>query len=361
MKYPRALLILLLVCAWSQTVRAQAADSWVNLGLAGGQFTIQMPEKPAARSHSFSFDQLQGDGRIYTATSDGVDYTVWALVNKDSTSNGSPDADAYLDACADLVWESLLKPLRDELPKKPEVVSYMAYQRELVSFGLPGGREYTIMLGNRLGVTHFYVAGSRIYVLAALGAKADLAATLRFINSFGIKGQALPPAAAIQADPKLIPPSPPVLTGTGIGPGSGIGPGRGLDPGGGVGPGRGENPGGGDRDIVGGGPATLADGSTNYSRVFSGREVSKKARVLAKPEPSYTESARKYAVQGTVVLRAIFSSSGEVINIRVVKKLPHGLTQVALAAAKQIKFTAASKDGHAVSMHIQLEYNFNLY
>jgi hypothetical protein len=37
------------------------------------------------------------------------------------------------------------------------------------------------------------------------------------------------------------------------------------------------------------------------------------------------------------------------------------LTQMAVEAARQIKFTPSSKDGRAVSMYIQLEYNFNLY
>jgi len=37
------------------------------------------------------------------------------------------------------------------------------------------------------------------------------------------------------------------------------------------------------------------------------------------------------------------------------------LTERAIAAAKQIRFVPAQKDGHAVSMWMQLEYNFNLY
>jgi protein TonB len=89
--------------------------------------------------------------------------------------------------------------------------------------------------------------------------------------------------------------------------------------------------------------------------------VSSKARVLSKPEPQYTEEARKNQVTGTVVLRAVFTSGGQVANIRAVSGLPYGLTERAIAAARQIKFSPATKDGHAVSMYIQLEYNFNLY
>jgi TonB family protein len=188
-----------------------------------------------------------------------------------------------------------------------------------------------------------------------------------------IKNPSLPVAATVVADPLLVPPDTRNLaygdfkskstdpssgpgTGNGIGTckGGGIGPGEG----GGIGPGRGGNIGGGDRNDGGGGPG---GGGGGYDRVFSGKEVSSKARVLSKPEPQYTEEARKNQIVGTVVLRAIFTSSGQVTQIRAVNGLPFGLTERAIAAARQIKFSPATKDGHAVSMYIQLEYNFNLY
>lgn len=95
--------------------------------------------------------------------------------------------------------------------------------------------------------------------------------------------------------------------------------------------------------------------------VLTGRQVTTKARVLGKPEPSYTEAARKAGVTGTVVLRCVFSSSGEVKDIVVVRALGYGLTARAVQAARQIRFTSAIKDGRSVSMWMQLEYNFYLY
>jgi TonB-like protein len=337
MKHLSALLVVLFVCSWSQTVRAQAAGSWVAVSPADERFTVQMPQGHAVNLHESSFDQLKVAGHAYTATSDGVDYIVWSLVNQDYAFTGPVDNEAYLDACADLVWESLLKPLRDKVPKLSKLASHMSYLRELESTKLPAGREYTLTLGSKPGVTRFYVAGQQIYVLTVLNAVAESAATQRFINSFEMPS--LPEAATMQPDTKIFPP------GTGAG----------------IGPGRGGNTGGGDRNVAGGEPATGAVNSTDYNRTFPGREVTEKARVLSKPEPQYTESARKYSVQGTVILRAVFSSSGEVRSIRAMKRLPHGLTLRAIGAARQIKFIPASKDGHAVSMYIQLEYNFNLY
>jgi TonB family protein len=95
--------------------------------------------------------------------------------------------------------------------------------------------------------------------------------------------------------------------------------------------------------------------------ILTGKEVTQKARVLSKPEPQYSEAARKAGVTGTVVLRAVFSAEGEVKYILITRALGYGLTTKAVRAARLIRFTPAMKDGTPVSMHIQLEYNFNLY
>jgi TonB family protein len=188
-----------------------------------------------------------------------------------------------------------------------------------------------------------------------------------------IKNPALPVAATIVADPLLIPPDARVLpygdpkskstdpssgTGSGSGIGSGTGSGIGSGEGPGFGPGRGGNVGGGDRNDGGGGPG---GGGGGYDKIFTGREVTSKARLISKPEPQYTEDARKNQITGTVVLKVVFASNGSVTNIRTVSGLPFGLTERAIAAARQIKFQPATKDGHPVSMWMQLEYNFNLY
>jgi TonB family protein len=188
------------------------------------------------------------------------------------------------------------------------------------------------------------------------------------------KNPALPVAATVVADPMLVPPDARVLpygdykskstdpsSGPGTGNGIGTGTGGGIGPGegGGLGPGRGGNIGGGDRNDGGGGPG--GGGGGDYSKIFTGKDVTTKARLISKPEPQYTEEARKNQITGTVVLKVVFASSGQVQNIRTVSGLPYGLTERAIAAARQIKFVPATKDGHQVSMWMQLEYNFNLY
>jgi periplasmic protein TonB len=143
--------------------------------------------------------------------------------------------------------------------------------------------------------------------------------------------------------------------GTGSGGGMGSGDGTGL------GPGRGYNTGGGDAHLGGGGKGGGGGGDVDYNKPFRQNEVTRKAVITFKPEPGFTEEARKNNVTGVVRLRAILSASGGVTSITPIKTLPDGLTEKAIAAARQIRFTPAEKDGHAVSQYIVLEYNFNIY
>jgi TonB family protein len=99
----------------------------------------------------------------------------------------------------------------------------------------------------------------------------------------------------------------------------------------------------------------------NTESIFIGKEVDTRIRLLKKPEPNYTQTAKGEQIRGTVILKCVFAADGTVTNIRVVQGLPNGLTEKAIEAARKIKFIPATKDGKNVSMWMQLEYNFNLY
>jgi TonB family protein len=147
--------------------------------------------------------------------------------------------------------------------------------------------------------------------------------------------------------------------GVGTGKGTGIGEGDGA----GFGPGRKGNIGGDDKGsgCCGEGGSRGNDPNPDLNRTYSAPEVNERARVLSKPEPQYTEEARRSSITGTVILRVVFSRTGEVTNIRALQSLGGGLTEKAMAAARQIRFVPAKKNGQPVSMYMQLEYNFNLY
>lgn len=163
--------------------------------------------------------------------------------------------------------------------------------------------------------------------------------------------------APVYGDPRSSSTIPSKGPGDGEGIGSNRGTGVGSGDGPGVGPGRDGNMGDGSKQLGCCGPG----GGDPDKHTFRGSEVDQRARLLSKPEPQYTEEARRNQISGTVMLRVVFSSSGEVVQIRALNTLPFGLTERAIAAARQIKFVPAMKGGRAVSVHMQLEYNFNLY
>jgi TonB family protein len=97
---------------------------------------------------------------------------------------------------------------------------------------------------------------------------------------------------------------------------------------------------------------------SDEEHIYKGKEVDKKPVVKSKPDPEYTAAAQLNRVQGTVVLRCVFTMSGEVKHFFVVSGLPYGLTEASIAAAKKIKFKPAIKDGKPVSIWMELQYNF---
>ena len=282
---------------------------WTEIAPADDFFRLSMPSQAIRQNQKTLFGKISVNGQWYSSAANGASYAIWSLVNTNYQS--SQGADEYLDACADLIWEGLLKPARDKLPDDRRARAAMTYTRELPAKPL-GGREYSVTVGELTGKTQFYIAGARIYVLLALNSPGGTETSERFFQSFTIS-------------PNLPVPNP--LYG----------------------------------DPIGSGNRAANSDPTDYNRVLTGREVTQKVRITDKPEPSYTESARKFRVQGTVILRAVFSRTGEVTNLYVVRKLPHGLTEMAMKAARAIKFSVAVKDGQPVSMYIELQYNFNLY
>lgn len=95
--------------------------------------------------------------------------------------------------------------------------------------------------------------------------------------------------------------------------------------------------------------------------IFSAKEVTTRAVIRERPEPLYTEEARRNNVTGTVRVKMLFAADGTVKYLFALTRLPHGLTESALNAARKIKFVPAEKDGRPVSQVVTIDYNFNIY
>jgi TonB family protein len=92
--------------------------------------------------------------------------------------------------------------------------------------------------------------------------------------------------------------------------------------------------------------------------VFGSGEVQKRARLLDAPAAVYPDEARAAKAKGEVRLRLVLAADGTVKNIFPMKPLRHGLTEAAMNAAQQIKFTPAIRDGRPVSQFATLSYEF---
>jgi periplasmic protein TonB len=141
-------------------------------------------------------------------------------------------------------------------------------------------------------------------------------------------------------DPKGVPGPPSNGPGTGGGIGSGEGTGVGSGSGGGLGPGSGGGTGGGAYSVGGNVSAPIP---------------------IYKPEPPYSEEARKAKYQGTVVLWIVVDAQGGVTDARVVKPLGLGLDEKAVETVRTWKFKPALRGGTPVPVKVMVEVSFRLF
>jgi TonB family protein len=344
-----ALAMLAALCFVSTAAPAQTTLEWIVLSPAREGFTARMPAEPAPTEQRVRANGMDASGLRYASDAgDATTFVVWSM--KGSRAGGQlgrgdrpPEAPygatPYLDEAAELAWELVIPEVK-RLEKRG--VKWwrrsagelrMIYMREFAVGGLPA-REYSVRRGRVGGRVYVCSEGAQVYVVAALGADAADAQLREFVDSFALKSA---------------PPAPPkVVGGDAVGPGFGRVTVESGTPKGGYVGGGGFGGGGGDAGV-------------DYSRPFRQVEVTKKAVITDKPEAGFTEQARKFWVTGVVRLRAVLHPSGEARNVTVVKGLPHGLTQKAVAAAKRIRFKPAQKDGRDVSQYAVFDYNFNIY
>lgn len=174
------------------------------------------------------------------------------------------------------------------------------------------GKQYKLKVGEVTGTLQIHVTKKHGYAVAIIQAVDDLPLRQYFLSSFSIVGK----AAGLQRDATQGPPV---------------------------------------------NHASKIPQTDQPEAAVSGKDVTRKPIVVSKPEPVYSDEARQAGAPGTVVIRAVLSSSGEVTNMKVVHGLPRGLTENAMEAARHLKFIPAIKAGRFVSFYVQLEYNFSLY
>lgn len=282
-----------------------AADNWERYTFRGEEFSVELPGAPFVweTGRSIYRSNTESDRmRVFGVYAEGAVYLVASFDN--------PRPSEPLDYFASYIWGRALTARGD-----------------LTAGGFQG-REYAPPHTN--GAVRLFRAAKHAYLFAALTEEAPGAAARRFFDSVTLSarpaGRAARPLGppVIQAEPLPTPPR------GGEGAGAGGSGGR-------------------------------AQAPAEPAAPYRAAEVTRKAVLLYRPEPHYTEGARRDNVTGVVRLRAVLSSSGKVERIGVVKTLPEGLTEQAVRAARHILFFPAVKEGRRVSQWVVIEYNFNIY
>jgi TonB family protein len=357
---PFCILLFLTIATGQSLSASEPAKQWQLYVLPDEELSFSLPEEPMAsvtyrpQKNPNDPNEKPKSGRLYSAYGAGVVYLIVSFDNP----LGAESLEAF-------------EAEADSLPAGGHGLKLMG---DLSLAGFPG-REYSF---NSIlsGFVRFYQGKNHVYVVQAITDEINRTDLELFFDSlsFASRKPNYDPAQHRQAEMVNSSPAPAAAaTENGVGPGKsgsvgsvapgrgeGVGPGVsggiGTGTGGGVGPGEGS--GMIKSNGVGTGP-TVA--STAGPTVFTGKDVTRKARIVFKPAAGYTTTARRNQITGTVVLRAVLASSGHVERIVALKPLPDGLTERAILAARTMRFIPAVKDGQWVSQYIQIEYAFNLY
>ncbi|MCY7376802.1 MAG: energy transducer TonB [Pyrinomonadaceae bacterium] len=152
-------------------------------------------------------------------------------------------------------------------------------------------------------------------------------------------------------------------TGSGGGQGSGTGTGQGSGRGTGQGSGLGSGSGSGNGDGNGGGTGSGSGVPRPPPPPPEPKPVgpTEALKIISKPSPKYTDAARQNQVTGTVTLKITFTASGQIGSIAPVSGLPYGLTEQAIAAARQIRFEPPKRNGVPYGVSKTVSYTFTIY
>jgi len=292
--------------------QSRHSHNWIKVAPVGEEFMVRMPYTAELAIQPDPRNQNEVV-RTYSTRNDGGIYIV---TSKNRTHQSGVSDEALLNSVVSEYRQSFFKSL-DEHGGQAKIVE----ERVLTLDGFPG-REYQFLMGDTPGVSRIYITKRHFYTLTWMNIViADLPGEPHphwFLDSFRL-GELNTAQAS-----------------TGV---------------------RKDAAGTNSRIAVG-----VGYGIGDKSRERSSNEGdTHKAVILSKPEPSYTENARRNQVAGTVVLRVVLHASGRVSDIRIVRGLPYGLTKRAMEAARRIKFKPATKDGQAVSQFTIIEYSFSPY
>ncbi|MFH1573222.1 MAG: energy transducer TonB, partial [Acidobacteriota bacterium] len=83
---------------------------------------------------------------------------------------------------------------------------------------------------------------------------------------------------------------------------------------------------------------------------------------LHQPLPRYTDFARQFRIEGTILLKGIIIEDGSVVNLRCIRNLGWGLDEAAILQVQdRWKFEPATLNGRPLPVEANIEVSFRLY
>ena len=96
------------------------------------------------------------------------------------------------------------------------------------------------------------------------------------------------------------------------------------------------------------GSEQVVHNTPKVAQLDSGPPTNLRWEITYKPQPVYTDEARKLHLEGEVLLEVMFGANGTLHVNRVVRGLGHGLDEAAIAAANKMRFKPALRNGQAM-------------
>jgi surface antigen-like variable number repeat protein len=95
-----------------------------------------------------------------------------------------------------------------------------------------------------------------------------------------------------------------------------------------------------------------------YGRVYAGKDVARRARIIRPPDLNLVDSFA-HGQKAHVVMRGVLCRTGQVTDIQLIEGTPSELTKYLKKAVASVRFTPAELNWHSVSQRVAFEFEVN--
>ncbi len=104
-------------------------------------------------------------------------------------------------------------------------------------------------------------------------------------------------------------------------------------------------------------PAQTKEEAECPGKIYGAGEVTKRARIVTRPDLSSIHSVIEPTFRGVIVLGAVLCRTGQLTDIRVIKGASPEVNQFAMAQLNLVRFIPAELRWHSVSQRTQFEFS----